>query len=130
MVFRMSQEIKLHGDVYFGNVKGKLPHGMGSYTWSDGTVYDGNWEDGKMCGRGRISWSSGTSYEGDFSGGYFHGFGTLTTPDGSAYKGSWRLNIQNGVGRKEYSNSNVMVVGKMEFMKEVESTLGGMETRI
>lgn len=107
MVFRMSQEIKLHGDVYFGNVKGKLPHGMGSYTWSDGTVYDGNWEDGKMCGRGRISWSSGTSYEGDFSGGYLHGFGTLTTPDGSVYKGSWRLNIQNGVGRKEYSNSDV-----------------------
>lgn len=103
----MSQEIKLHGDVYFGNVKGKLPHGMGSYTWSDGTVYDGYWEDGKMCGRGRISWSSGTSYEGDFSGGYLHGFGTLKTPDGSVYKGSWRLNIQNGVGRKEYSNSDV-----------------------
>ncbi|XP_071715364.1 phosphatidylinositol 4-phosphate 5-kinase 8-like [Rutidosis leptorrhynchoides] len=104
---RMSQEIKLHGDIYFGNIKGNIPHGMGKYTWSDGTVYDGNWEDGKMTGKGQISWSSGTSYEGDFSGGYLHGFGTLTNPDGSVYKGSWRLNIQNGLGRKQYSNTDV-----------------------
>ncbi|XP_024979412.1 phosphatidylinositol 4-phosphate 5-kinase 8 [Cynara cardunculus var. scolymus] len=103
----MSEEINLQGDVYFGNVKGKIPHGMGRYTWSDGTVYDGNWEDGKMTGRGQISWSSGTSYVGDFSGGYLHGIGTLTNPDGSVYNGSWRLNIQNGLGRKQYSTSDV-----------------------
>nr|GEV49453.1 phosphatidylinositol 4-phosphate 5-kinase 8 [Tanacetum cinerariifolium] len=103
----MSQEINIHGDVYFGDVKGKIPHGMGKYTWADGTVYDGNWEDGKMTGRGQISWSSGTSYEGDFCGGYLHGFGTLTNPDGSVYKGTWRLNVQNGLGRKQYSNSDV-----------------------
>uniref|UniRef100_A0A251THU5 Phosphatidylinositol 4-phosphate 5-kinase n=2 Tax=Helianthus annuus TaxID=4232 RepID=A0A251THU5_HELAN len=103
----MTEEIKLDGDVYYGNVKGKIPHGTGRYTWSDGTVYDGNWEDGKMSGRGQISWPSGTNYEGDFSGGYLHGFGTLTKLDGSVYKGSWRLNIQNGFGRKQYSNSDV-----------------------
>nr|XP_043623541.1 phosphatidylinositol 4-phosphate 5-kinase 8-like isoform X2 [Erigeron canadensis] len=103
----MSQEINLHGDIYFGDVKGNIPHGVGRYTWSDGTVYDGNWEDGKMSGRGQISWSSGTIYEGEFSGGYLHGFGTLTNPDGSVYKGSWRLNIQNGLGRKQYSNSDI-----------------------
>ncbi|KAK9070999.1 hypothetical protein SSX86_009567 [Deinandra increscens subsp. villosa] len=105
--FRMCEEIKLNGGVYFGNVNGKMPHGMGRYTWSDGTVYNGNWEDGKMSGRGHISWPSGSSYEGGFSGGYLHGHGTLTKPDGSVYKGSWRLSIQNGLGRKQYSNSDV-----------------------
>lgn len=103
----MSEEIKLNGDVYFGNLEGNIPHGMGRYTWSDGTVYDGNWEGGKMSGRGTISWPSGTTYEGEFSGGYLHGSGTLSHPDGSVYKGSWRLSIQNGFGRKQYSNSDV-----------------------
>ncbi|XP_024959323.1 phosphatidylinositol 4-phosphate 5-kinase 8-like isoform X2 [Cynara cardunculus var. scolymus] len=103
----MSSEIFLNGDVYFGNVKGMIPHGRGKYTWSDGTVYEGSWVEGKMTGVGRITWSSEASYEGDFSGGYLDGFGTLTNPDGSTYIGSWRLNIQHGFGRRQYSNSDV-----------------------
>ena len=43
-------EIVLNGDVYFGDVKGRIPHGKGKYTWSDGTVYEGSWEEGKMTG--------------------------------------------------------------------------------
>ncbi|KAI3755224.1 hypothetical protein L1987_55020 [Smallanthus sonchifolius] len=104
---RMSIEIVLNGDVYFGDVKGMIPHGKGKYTWSDGTVYEGCWEEGKMTGDGRITWSSGASYEGDFSGGYLDGFGKLTNPDGSIYIGSWRLNNQHGLGRKQYINSDV-----------------------
>nr|GEY20492.1 hypothetical protein [Tanacetum cinerariifolium] len=40
VAYRMSQEINIHGDVYFGDVKGKIPHDIGKYTWADGTVYD------------------------------------------------------------------------------------------
>lgn len=105
--FRMSMEIVLNGDVYFGNVKGTIPHGKGEYKWSDGTIYVGDWQEGKMTGGGLISWSSGASYEGDFSGGYLDGFGILTKPDGSTYTGSWRLNNQQGIGKKQYTNSDI-----------------------
>ncbi|GJS34501.1 phosphatidylinositol 4-phosphate 5-kinase 8-like protein isoform X1 [Tanacetum coccineum] len=104
---RMVMDIVLNGDVYFGDVKGRIPHGRGKYTWSDGTVYEGSWDEGKMTGVGRITWSSGASYEGDFSGGYLDGFGTLANSDGSTYKGSWRFNNQHGLGRKQYSNSDI-----------------------
>ena len=48
--FGMAMDIDLNGDVYFGDVKGRIPHGRGKYTWSDGTVYKGSWEEGKMTG--------------------------------------------------------------------------------
>lgn len=101
-------EIVQNGGVYFGDVKGMIPHGKGKYRWSiSGTVYEGDWEEGKMTGIGKITWSSGISYEGDFCGGFLNGFGTMTNPDGSTYVGSWRLNIQHGFGRKKYSNSDI-----------------------
>nr|XP_043628381.1 phosphatidylinositol 4-phosphate 5-kinase 8-like isoform X2 [Erigeron canadensis] len=103
----MIMEIVLNGNVYFGSVKGKTPHGRGKYTWSDGTVYDGQWEEGKITGGGRMTWPSGACYEGDFSGGYLDGFGTMNKPDGSTYVGSWRMNKPHGLGRKRYSNSDI-----------------------
>lgn len=111
-------EIVLNGDVYFGDVKGVIPHGKGKYAWSDGTVYEGFWEEGKMTGVGKITWSSGASYEGDFSGGYLDGFGKLTNPDGSIYIGSWRWNNQHGLGRKQYSNSDIYDGSWKEGVKE------------
>lgn len=63
-----------------------------------------------MTGKGQIFWPSGATYEGDFSGGYLHGFGTLTcseSSDGSIYRGDWRMNVQHGLGRKEYCNSDI-----------------------
>ncbi|CAL0325064.1 unnamed protein product [Lupinus luteus] len=95
-----------NGDVYIGEIKAKLPHGKGKYTWSDGTTYAGDWEDGKMTGKGVIIWPSGAKYEGEFSGGYLHGYGTLTEYTGCVYRGSWRMNSHHGIGRKEYSNSD------------------------
>lgn len=44
----MSLEILLKGDMYYGNVKGMIPHGKGKYTWSDGTVYEDSWKKGKI----------------------------------------------------------------------------------
>ena len=96
-----------NGDVYIGEVKGKVPHGKGRYAWSDGTVYEGDWESEKMTGKGLIVWPSGAKYEGEFSGGYLHGYGTLTTSSGCIYRGGWRMNAQHGIGKKEYSNSDV-----------------------
>ncbi|CAH1445187.1 unnamed protein product [Lactuca virosa] len=120
----MSMEIFLKGDVYYGNVKGMIPHGRGKYTWSDGTVYEGSWKKGKMTGGGRITWTSGTTYEGEFCGGYLDGFGTLTNPDGSTYIGSWRMNIQHGLGRKQYSNSDVYDGSWKEGVREGSGKYG------
>lgn len=105
--FRPVEREFSNGDVYFGQLKGTLPHGKGKYAWPDGIVYEGDWEEGKISGRGKLMWSSGAKYEGDFSGGYLHGFGTLTLPDGSVYAGAWRMNVRHGLGRKEYCNSDV-----------------------
>lgn len=48
--FGMAMEIVLNGDVYFGDVKGRILHSRAKYIWSDGTVYEGSWEEGKMTG--------------------------------------------------------------------------------
>ncbi|KAK2966650.1 hypothetical protein RJ640_002348 [Escallonia rubra] len=104
---RISETVLFNGDVYLGNFKGKLPHGKGKYTWSDGTVYEGDWEEGKLTGKGKVVWLSGATYEGEFCGNYLHGFGTFVGPDRSVYKGSWRMNIQHGFGRKQYRNSDI-----------------------
>lgn len=103
---RLGEKQLLNGDVYVGDFKGLLPHGIGKYTCSDGTIYEGEWEEGKMTGRGQIWWASGATYEGDFCGGYLHGCGTLIRQDGSIYKGAWRMNIQHGLGRKDYCNKD------------------------
>ena len=49
----------------------------------------------------------GAKYDGDFLGGFLHGSGTLVGFDGSNYSGSWRMNIQHGLGKKQYCNSDV-----------------------
>lgn len=104
---RIDKVVLSNGDVYYGSLKGVLPHGKGKYKWLDGTIYEGDWEEGKMTGKGQVLWLSGAKYEGDFSGGYLNGFGTFIGYDGSEYKGAWRMNIQHGLGAKKYSNSDV-----------------------
>ncbi|URE32783.1 phosphatidylinositol-4-phosphate 5-kinase [Musa troglodytarum] len=98
------KKVLSNGDVYVGDFGGLLPHGMGRYTWTDGTIYHGQWEESKITGRGKIFWPSGATYEGEFCGGFLHGAGTLFGVDGSTYRGLWRMNKQHGKGIKLYSN--------------------------
>ena len=40
---------------YFGERKGNLRHGHGTFIWLDGNRYEGEWRDGKKHGKGKIS---------------------------------------------------------------------------
>ncbi|ONK65469.1 uncharacterized protein A4U43_C07F37430 [Asparagus officinalis] len=45
---RICNKVLSNGDTYSGNIDGLLPHGMGKYTWIDGTAYEGEWEEGRI----------------------------------------------------------------------------------
>ena len=40
---------------YIGNVHAKLPHGIGTVTYCDGTTYHGDWVQGKRDGTGKLT---------------------------------------------------------------------------
>lgn len=42
-------------DTYEGYFRKGLPHGNGSYTWSNGDVYTGRWRNGKRHGKGTFT---------------------------------------------------------------------------
>ena len=41
------------GDIYYGQLKGRVRHGDGVYTWFDGRKYKGQWKDGVRHGQGK-----------------------------------------------------------------------------
>ncbi|PWA37879.1 MORN motif-containing protein [Artemisia annua] len=100
-------EIVLNGDVYFGDVKGRIPHGRCKYTWSYGTVYEGGWEEGKMTAlrtslkaikamlnlqlgiRAMEIVLNGDVYFGDVKGRIPHGRCKYTWSYGTVYEGGW-----------------------------------------
>lgn len=53
---RNTGELDENGDeiveVYVGNFKADVPHGVGTFSRSDGTFYKGQWYKGKKQGRG------------------------------------------------------------------------------
>ena len=71
-----------NGDVYIGQVKDGLPHGVGTYTMTDGTYYHGDFVDGHFDGKGIYVWPSGNSYTGDFVRDMFQGKGVYTWASG------------------------------------------------
>src|SRR6266550_4777782 len=40
---------------YIGSVHAKLPHGVGTVTYCDGTTYNGDWVQGKRDGKGKLT---------------------------------------------------------------------------
>ena len=51
-------------DHYEGESKDGEPHGIGTYTWSDGVKYEGEWKDGKYNGQGTFKNSNGNKLDG------------------------------------------------------------------
>lgn len=59
-------------DSYEGQFREGIPHGKGTYTWSNGDYYEGQWEKGKMEGRGKMVYKDST-ITGFWSGGEYNG---------------------------------------------------------
>ena len=60
-----------NGDTYYGGwlIVAGMPHGIGCYTWADGSVYEGEWVRGQKHGNGLFVWPSGARYQGEWKAG-------------------------------------------------------------
>ena len=67
------------GAVYRGdqNEAGQK-HGVGRYTWKDGSYYDGQWKNDEREGKGKYTYPSGGVYDGEWKDSKPHGNGTYT----------------------------------------------------
>ena len=54
--------------------------------------YEGEAKKGKAHGVGKFTFSDGSTYEGKFKKNKFHGKGEYTTKSGEVFKGKWRRN--------------------------------------
>ena len=54
--------------------------------------YEGEAKKGKAHGVGKFTFSDGSTYEGKFKKNKFHGKGEYTTKSGEVFKGKWRGN--------------------------------------
>jgi hypothetical protein len=79
-------------------------HGIGTYTFPNGSVYEGRWRFDKMDGEGTLIYQNGTRYKGEFAEGTISGYGSLNYPDGSSYTGSFIEGTFNGEGT--FTNPN------------------------
>ncbi len=117
-------EVHWDGTTYEGYWQGKVRHGQGTLTssqghvftgeWREGKVYSGEgamilpwgdichgtWVDGLMEGIGRIEYVSRQMvYEGQLQQGQYHGYGTLTYANGRCYMGNFVQGRKHGQGK-------------------------------
>lgn len=95
------------GNVYSGEMRGRMRHGQGSLTWTDGATYVGMWQDDLCHGHGKMTFPNGSSYEGQFVRNNPHGDGQLVTINQELLKGNW---VHTG-----RSNTTNVPVGKYQF---------------
>lgn len=86
------------GELYEGNFCDEFYHGIGMYTYKDGSVYEGSWHRGTRFGHGHYRSSEGWAYEGFYDTNRRHREGIITWPDGSCYMGDWYYDKIQGKG--------------------------------
>jgi len=85
-------------EVYEGQFCDEMFHGVGMYSYSDGSVYEGRWHRGTRFGHGLLRSSEGWAYEGFFDTNRRHRHGVINWPDGSCYLGDWYYDKMQGKG--------------------------------
>ena len=64
--------------------KGKK-HGLGTFTWKDGSYFTGDWRENKITGNGRYIMKDGRFYEGSWNENKMNGYGECKYKDGQTY---------------------------------------------
>lgn len=83
------------------------PHGIGRFTFNDGTVYFGEFNKNRKSGFGKINYADGSVYEGDFADDVPHGRGKYTMNDNSIYEGHLHYGHKQGLGKMTFANGEV-----------------------
>ena len=66
-----AESLKFAASTYEGEVKKGKAHGVGVFTFSDGSTYEGKVKSNKIHGKGKYTDAKGKVYEGKFSYGSF-----------------------------------------------------------
>jgi len=94
------QEIPFRDGKYIGEIRGGLPHGVGTYTCREFT-YIGSWFYGTMSGLGVLHYADGSVYKGRFYADRRHGPGEedIVSAAGKVrYVGAWKNGKKHGKG--------------------------------
>ena len=94
------------GSVYIGQVAKHARKGLGVFYWPQtGNFYDGNWGvGGQMDGIGHFYWKSGAVYQGKFNRGKRTGKGKYFFPDGAVFDGTFKDGKEEGEGEYTFAN--------------------------
>ena len=103
-----------NGSAYSGECKIssaglKLPHGHGSWTYSDGDRYVGEWKEGIWHGEGSLTIPGVGEYVGRWKNGKKNGYGTHADSDGGKYVGNWKDGKRDGQGTRTWRDGRVYV---------------------
>ncbi|KAF1813165.1 hypothetical protein P152DRAFT_457525 [Eremomyces bilateralis CBS 781.70] len=84
---------------YEGEVRFRIPHGLGKKTYFSGDIYEGSFVLGKRSGRGIMIYANGDRYDGEWLNDSKDGNGTfIESSTGNAYEGGWKNDRRFGEG--------------------------------
>ena len=74
-----------NGQVYKGDWKNNMKHGVGEDTYAAGDRYLGEFENNMPSGRGTMYWSNGDIFRGLYEWDVREGYGQYTFADGNSF---------------------------------------------
>ena len=92
-----------NGDIYEGDIKNSLPHGVGTMEMINGERYKGDFIEGNMTGRGTYIFQDKSYYCGEIENGIFKGEGSMKWNNETEYHGNFVNSSLQGKG-KMYNN--------------------------
>ena len=97
-------------EYYLGNRNAEgQKHGIGTFTYEDGSTYEGGWENDKRHGEACVfTTPTGETISGDWENDVIEGYATHESLDGDSYYGEFNDKIQkHGTGRINYADGDV-----------------------
>jgi hypothetical protein len=111
--------LMVNGDIYMGDFKNNLRHGVGICFYFNGSAYKGDWQGDKQHGNGELTYADGTTRKGIWSKNIYQGSSIPGKPEdgpkppvapvNKKFEGCQSGNCQNGIGTYIYANGSKYV---------------------
>lgn len=95
--YQVTGVIVSNGDVYYGDIRNRVPHGKGKCLYKNSETFEGEFVDGKKF-RGTYLYKNSDTYCGHYLNDYKHGYGTYTWANGDSYEGNYDKDKMSGYG--------------------------------